>query len=354
MSMKKVLMKGNDAVAEGAVQAGCMAYFGYPITPQNELTAYMSNRMVELGRVFVQSESELSAINMVFGAALTGTRSMTTSSSPGISLMQEGLSYMAGCELPAVIVNVQRGGPGLGNISGSQSDYFQATKGGGHGDYHLIVLAPNSVEEMFYHTQKAFDLADKYRTPVMVLADGILGQMREPVNIPDLSSPKDSSQLPVGNWILDGCKNRAPRKINSLYMKEGELEELNLKLLARYKKIKEAEVLYETTDIDNTEIVLVAFGTSSRICKSVIQSLHKQGIKVGMIRPVTLWPFPSDIISKTADKVKLMLVIEMNYGQMLEDVRLAVNGKCPVYFYGRAGGGIPEVDVICNKVKKLL
>jgi 2-oxoglutarate ferredoxin oxidoreductase subunit alpha len=348
----RILMKGNDAVGEGAIQAGCQAYFGYPITPQNEITAYMAKKMLEEGRVFIQAESEIAAINMVFGASLTGARAMTSSSSPGISLKQEGISYMVGCELPGVVVNIQRGGPGLGNISGAQGDYFQATRGGGHGDYYLIVLAPASVQEMYDLTREAFDLADKYRNPVIILADGILGQMLEPVRIgkenpmPNFDTKKD--------WILNGCKEREPRMVRSLLMDEGALEEHNWKLNKKYEEMKRSEVRVETGNLEDAEVALVGYGTSARICREAMETARKKGMRVGLIRPITLWPFPEKVIAKNVDKLKAFLVLEMSLGQMVEDVRLATDGKCPVYFYGRPGGGIPEVDVVVDRIERIL
>jgi len=343
-------MKGNIAIGEGAIKAGCKAYFGYPITPQNDLTAHMSKRMVELDRVFIQSESELAAINMVFGAALTGARAMTSSSSPGISLKQEGISYMAGCELPGVILNVQRGGPGLGNISGAQGDYFQATRGGGHGDYRTLVLAPDSVQEMYDLVQEAFDLADKYRNPVVILIDGVLGQMMEPV---ELEHDVKKYKLPPKDWILDGCKAREPRSIQSLYMKEGALEEHNWKLHEKYKKMKQ-DIKCETQHVDDAEIVLVAFGVSARVCKSAMQLARKKGIKVGLIRPITLFPFPEEEILKATEHVKKFLVVEMNLGQMVEDVKLIINSKADVRFYGRPGGGLSSQEEIVNEISRIL
>lgn len=346
--MKKVLMKGNHAIVEGAIQAGCTAYFGYPITPQNEITGHMAKRMGEEGRVFIQSESEIAAISMVFGASVAGARALTSSSSPGISLKQEGISYMAGCELPGVIVNIQRGGPGLGNISASQSDYFQATRGGGHGDYRTIVLAPYSVQEMYDLTRKSFELADKYRMPVIILADGYLGQIFEPVLIKDkLESIKFEK-----NWILDGCKNRKPRLIRSLFMGENELENHNWKLKKVYDTIVKKEVIYKALLIDDASVVLVAFGIPARICETAIAKLRSRGIKAGLVRPITLWPFPSGIISRLAQKVEAFIVIEMNLGQMVEDVKLAVNGMTRVLFYGRPGGGLPEVSQIVKISRK--
>ncbi len=348
---KKLLMKGNEALAEAAVRAGCKCYFGYPITPQNEIPEYMSRRMPEVGGVFLQAESEIAAINMVFGASAMGARAMTSSSSPGISLKQEGISYLAGAELPAVIVNIQRGGPGLGNISASQADYFQAVKGGGHGDYRMLVYAPASVQEMIDLTIRAFDMADKYRNPVMILADGVLGQMMEPVEFKEIKK----IYLPPKTWALTGAKGREPNLIRSLYLKkEGELEQRNLELKKKYDLMKENEIMCESHLIDDAEIVIVAYGTSARVGKGAMNQLRKEGIKAGMIRPITLFPFPEKIISDTADRIKRFLVIEMSLGQMVEDVRLAVNGKAEVGFYGRTGGGIVNVEEACDNIKKML
>lgn len=345
--MKKTLLKGNIALCEGALAAGCRAYFGYPITPQNEVPAYMSERMAELGGVFIQAESELAAINMVMGASICGFRAMTSSSSPGISLMQEGISYLAGCELPAVIANVQRGGPGLGNISGAQGDYFQATKGGGHGDYRMIVLAPSTVQEMYDLTYEAFDLADKYRNPVMILADGVVGQMMEPAQLNKKNLTPDD--LPKKDWILDGCAGRKPRLIRSLLMAEGALKEHNYKLAEKYKKITAQEIRYEADNLDNSEVVLVGFGLCGRIIKEV-QMLARKKKSVGFIRPITLWPFPSEVINRLSRKVKKIVVVEMNLGQMLEDVKLAVAGRTEVEFVGVPGGGIPTPEEILAKI----
>lgn len=348
----KVLMCGNEALAEASIMAGLDAYFGYPITPQNEIPEYMSRRMPEEGRVFVQSESEIAAINMVFGASAVGMRAMTTSSSPGISLMQEGISYLAGAELPAVIVNIMRGGPGLGNISPAQSDYFQATRGGGHGDYRTIVLAPASVQEMADFMFSAFDLADQYRTPVMVLADGILGQMMEPVCLRQM--PR--RELPAKDWALTGKGSRPDGKQNivrSLLMIEGALEEHNKKLLAKYHAIEKDEILYEQYDIEDADIVLVAYGTAARIARSAVSKARQEGIRAGLIRPITLWPFPSDAISMASESAAAVITVEMSLGQLVEDVRLAVNGKSPVHFVGRTAGGVPEVDSVLEKVRRL-
>ncbi|MDI6641415.1 MAG: 3-methyl-2-oxobutanoate dehydrogenase subunit VorB [Elusimicrobiota bacterium] len=349
---KKVLLQGNIAICEGAIAAGCFAYFAYPITPQNEISAYMARRMPELNRVFLQSESEIAAINMVFGAALTGCRAMTTSSSPGISLMQEGISYLCGCELPCVIANIVRGGPGLGNISGSQADYFQTTKGGGHGDYRLITLAPDSVQEMYDLTYLAFDLADKYRNPVMILSDGYTAQMMEPIEI-------KNEKLKIKNyekdWILDGCKNREPRKIRSLFMGEGELEKHNWKLNEKYNRIKQTEQRVELYNTDDAEIIIVAQGIAARISKGAVELGRKNGLRVGLIRPITLWPFTEKAIREliTYGKVKKFLVVELNLGQMIEDVKLSVNGKVPVEFLGRPGGTIFTPEEIYEQLKEL-
>ncbi len=341
-------MCGNEALAEAAIIAGCRFYAGYPITPQNEIPAYMSKRMPEAGGVFIQSESELAAINMVFGSSLTGTRAMTSSSSPGISLKQEGISYLAACELPAIIVNIMRGGPGLGNIGPSQSDYFQAVKGGGHGDYHQIVIAPASVQEIADLTMLSFDLADKYRTPVMILGDGILGQMMEPVEFKAETKPEIKK-----DWILDGCKGRKPRIIKSLILSDGELEKFNLKLQKKYNQIKDIEQRCEVLYGDDSEITLVAYGTPSRICRSVVEKLRKKGKSIGMIRPITLWPFPERAFKELAKNVKSFLVVEMSCGQMIEDVKLAIDCARPVHFYGRTGGEIPGEDEIIKEIEHI-
>lgn len=346
---ERVLMCGNEALAEAAILAGCDAYFGYPITPQNEVPAYMSRRMPEEGRVFVQSESELAAINMVFGASATGKRAMTSSSSPGISLMQEGISYLAGAELPAVVVNVMRGGPGLGNISPAQSDYFQATRGGGHGDYRTIVLGPSSVQELVDCMPLAFDLADRYRMTVMVLADGILGQMMEPIVFKTNPRPK----LPTKDWALTGAKDREQNIVRSLWLGEGVLEKHNNKLKAKYEQIEKNEVLCEQYEVDDAEIIVVAYGVAARIVRGAVTKAREEGIKVGWIRPITLWPFPTEQISRAADEFRLFLTVEMSTGQMVEDVKLAVAGKAPVIFYGRPGGGVPTVDELLDKIRQL-
>ncbi|MFH1414259.1 MAG: 3-methyl-2-oxobutanoate dehydrogenase subunit VorB, partial [Candidatus Omnitrophota bacterium] len=330
----------------------CRFYAGYPITPQNEIPAYMSRRMPEVGGVFIQSESELSAINMVFGAAAAGAVAMTSSSSPGMSLKQEGISYIAGADLPAVIVNVMRGGPGLGNIWPSQSDYFQATRGGGHGDYHPIVLAPSSVQECYELAGRAFDLADRYRTPVIILGDGMLGQMMEPVIVKSQITNPKSQKKP---WALTGCKGRKPNIAKSFYMKEGDLEAFNLKLQKKYRLIQEKEQLSESLFLDDAKVILVAYGSMARIVNSAVSKLRQKNKKVGLIRPISLWPFPKKIFKGLTLRSKNLkfLVIEMSYGQMIEDVQLALNGNSGVEFIGRAGGGIPTEEQIIKKVRLL-
>ncbi|MGE5294563.1 MAG: 3-methyl-2-oxobutanoate dehydrogenase subunit VorB [Solirubrobacterales bacterium] len=346
---ERILMCGNEAMAEAAIIAGCDAYFGYPITPQNEISAYMARRMPEEGRVFIQSESELAAINMVFGASATGKRAMTSSSSPGVSLMQEGLSYMAGAELPAVVINVMRGGPGLGNIGPSQADYFQATRGGGHGDYRTIVLGPGSVQEMADCVALAFDLADQYCITAMILADGVLGQMMEPLSL----EPKPRRQLPAKTWALTGAKDRPQNIVRSLWLADGALEAHNNKLQAKYEEIRRKEVLCEEYRLDDAEIVIVAYGISARISRSAIDQARDEGIPAGLIRPITLWPFPSEQISRVAENFPIFLTVEMSAGQMVEDVRLAVAGKAPVLLHGRPGGGLPTVDEIVERIRQL-
>jgi 2-oxoglutarate ferredoxin oxidoreductase subunit alpha len=347
--LKKVLMTGNEALAEAAIQAGCRFYAGYPITPQNEVPEYMSWRMPEVGGVFIQAESELAAINMVFGASASGTRSMTSSSSPGISLKQEGISYLAGAELPAVIANIQRGGPGLGNISGSQADYFQAVKGGGHGDYKLLVYAPWNLQEMWDLTMKAFDKADEYRNPVMILSDGVVGQMMEPL----VQTPYIHPELPLKDWVVTGCAGREPNVIKSLFMGEGELEKRNWKLKEKYDRVKEAEVMCDSLYIDDAELVVTAYGIGARIVSSAVRQLRKEGIKVGLFRPVTLFPFPEKEIAQLCDGKRRFLTIEMNMGQMVEDVRLSVNGKAEVDFYGRPGGAVLTPEEMYGVIKDI-
>jgi len=347
MVKTKILLSGNEAIAQGAIQAGCSFYAGYPITPQNEIIAYMAKYMPQRG-VFIQAESELAAINMVYGASAAGARAMTSSSSPGISLKQEGISYIAGAQLPAVIVNIMRGGPGLGNIAPAQSDYFQATRGGGHGDYRLIVLAPGSVQEAYDLTQTGFDLADKYRIPVMILGDGILGQMMEPVQL----STKKNKANTFKSWALTGCKGRKPNIVKSFFLREGALEEANLKRQRIYEIIRQKEERCEELFCSDAQVVLVAYGTMARIAKSAISQLRGMGKKVGLIRPISLWPFPQKPFNLKNKKVKY-LVLEMSYGQMLEDVKLAVGGKRRVEFLGRSGGGVPSEEQIMHKVKQI-
>ena len=347
---EQTLMCGNEALAEAAIMAGLDAYFGYPITPQNEIPAYMSLRMPQEDRVFIQSESELAAINMVFGAAATGKRAMTSSSSPGVSLMQEGISYLAGAELPSVIVNIMRGGPGLGNIAPSQGDYFQATRGGGHGDYRTITLAPASVQEMADFMPLAFDLADQYRTPVMVIADGILGQMMEPVTL----EKKTSRKLPSkDDWTVTGADNREQHIVRSLLLGDRALEEHNYKLKEKYDQIEKNEVLCEQYSIEDSDIVLVSFGAVARIVRSAVNLARQQGIKAGWIRPVTLWPFPTKQFAEAANDMRIFLTLEMNNGQMVDDVKLAVNGKAPVMFKGWPGGAVPTIEEVLELIKQL-
>ncbi|MBN1674671.1 MAG: 3-methyl-2-oxobutanoate dehydrogenase subunit VorB [Kiritimatiellae bacterium] len=340
-------MTGNEVIGEAAIRAGCDCYFGYPITPQNEIPAYMSKHMPEKGRVFVQAESELAAINMVFGASVAGKRAMTTSSSPGISLKMEGISYLAAARLPGVIVNVQRGGPGLGNIAPAQSDYFQATKGGGHGDYHLIVLAPASVQECHDLTIKAFELSDKHRTPVMVLIDGGIGKTMEPVVLHEGPPPR----VPPKPWALTGARKRKPRFIRSLFLVDGELEQHNDVLQESYRRILAEEIRYVETATDDCDVLLVAYGLSARIANAALQQARADGMKVGLLRPVTLWPFPYGRLEALSRSVRRMLVVEMSSGQMVEDVQLAVAGRVPVDFYGRTGGGLPLASAILARLR---
>lgn len=348
---EKVLMKGNEALAESAMRAGCRFFFGYPITPQTELAAYMSKRMPKVGGTYLQAESEVAAINMVYGASAAGARVMTSSSSPGISLKSEGVSYMAGADLPGVIINVQRGGPGLGGIQPSQSDYWQATRALGHGDFQIVVYAPSTVQEMCDLAYGAFDVADKYRVPVMILADGMLGQMMEPVVLPE---PIDPADLPEKEWATSGHQNkRAHNVVNSLYLTADELERLNVERYERYAVIKRDEQRAETYLTEDADIVLVAFGASARIARSAVNTARAQGIKAGLIRPITLWPYPVDAIEATIGTAKTFLTVEMNMGQMVDDVRLAVNGRVPVEFYGRTGGVIPTPAEVLARIVEI-
>ncbi len=345
----KVLMKGNEAIAEAAIKAGCRHYFGYPITPQTEIAAYMAKRMPKIGGVFLQAESEISAINMVYGVAGTGMRVMTSSSSPGVSLKQEGISYMAGADLPALIVNVQRGGPGLGGIQPSQSDYFQSTKGGGHGDYRLIVLTPASVQEMADLTILAFDLSEKYRVPAMLLADGTMGQMMEPVELPEVEVKTVEK-----DWTVTGTQmKRKHNIINSLYLSPEELEKTNIERFERYKTIEENEARYEEFMMEDAEYCVVAFGIASRVSKNAVIAARNMGIKVGMIRPITIWPFPKKPLAEAADKVKAFLSVELSMGQMIEDVKLATECKKPVTLCNRVGGMIPTPEQVLESIVKM-
>ena len=344
----KVIMKGNEALAEAAILAGCRHYFGYPITPQTEVAAYMAKKMPKIGGTFLQAESEVAAINMVIGVASAGKRVMTSSSSPGISLKSEGLSYLAGCDLPALIVNVQRGGPGLGGIQPSQADYFQATRGSGHGDYHLLVFAPSTVQEMVTLTVKGFELADKYRMPAMLLADGTLGQMMEPVVL-DIDEIKTCEKP----WALTGTElKREHNIVNSLFLQPEELEKVNFARYEMYKEIEENEPMYDTYLMDDADICIVAFGIAARVSKNAIDAARAEGIKVGMIRPITLWPFPKKALLEAADKVNSFISVELSMGQMIEDIELAIRCKKPVSLCNRVGGMIPTTEDILNSIRK--
>ena len=345
---EKVLMKGNEAIAEAAIRAGCRHYFGYPITPQTEIAAYMAKRMPKIGGTFLQAESEIAAINMVYGVAGAGFRVMTSSSSPGVSLKQEGISYIAGSDLPALIVNVQRGGPGLGGIQPSQSDYFQATKGGGHGDYHLIVLAPASVQEMADLTVKAFDLSDKYRIPAMLLADGTMGQMMEPVSLEGITEHKVEKP-----WAVTGTQmKRKHNIINSLYLKPEELEKINFARYERYAEVEKNEPMWEEYMMEDAEYCVVAYGIAARVSKNAVTAARANGVKVGLIRPVTLWPFPTEALAAAAKKVKAFVSVELSMGQMIEDIRLATGCSRPVTLCNRAGGMIPDPEQVLEAIAK--
>lgn len=345
---ERVLMKGNEAIAEAAIRAGCRHYFGYPITPQTEIAAYMAKKLPKIGGVFLQAESEIASINMVYGAAATGTRVMTSSSSPGISLKAEGLSYIAGSDVPAFVVNVQRGGPGLGGIQPSQSDYFQATKGGGHGDYRMIVLAPASVQEMASLTIKGFDLADKYNMISMILADGTIGQMMEPISFED--AEVNTYEKP---WALTGTEcARKHNIVNSLYLKPDELEAKNFERFEKYAVVEENEPMWEEYMMEDAEICVVAFGIASRVAKNAVVAARAEGIKAGLIRPITLWPFPKKALAAAAEKVNGFVSVELSMGQMIEDVRLATGCKKPVALCNRAGGMIPSPDEVLESLRK--
>jgi len=341
-------MKGTDAIAEAAIQAGCRCYFGYPITPQNEIPEYMSRRMDEVGGVFLQGESEIASINMVHGAAATGARAMTSSSSPGISLKQEGLSFLAAQEIPAVIVNIVRGGPGLGNIAPSQGDYYQATRGGGHGDYRMPVFAPASIQELYDITMESFDIADIYRTPVMIVGDGMMGQMMEPI-VMHAPPPAD---LPPKDYILTGAQGRPSRILRSLILHPPEMEEHNWKLKRKYDLMRQTLPRHEEFMTDDATMVVVAYGTAARIAKGAVKRARSEGLKVGLLRPVTLWPFPDEAVATVAKKAKLFLVFEMSTGQMIDDVRLAVGGSVECVFYGRPGGVVPAPQEIQRIIER--
>lgn len=349
--MSKVLMKGNEAIGAAAIKAGCKAFFGYPITPQNEIPEYMSREMPKSGGVFVQAESEVAAINMVYGAAGCGVRVMTSSSSPGIALKQEGISYIAGAELPAVIVNIVRGGPGLGGIQPAQSDYNQATRGGGNGDYKLLVYAPANLQEMVDLVQESFDKADYYRNPVMVVGDGMIGQMMEPIEFKEI--PK--MELPEQPWATTGTGGtRKPNVINSLFLKPEELELHNIHLTKKINTMKANEQRFESYNMENPQVICVAYGTTSRIVKNAIKALKEEGIEIGLIRPITLWPFPEKAFETLPETAKAILSVEMSMGQMIDDIKIVSNGRLPVDFYGRSGGMIPTPEAIIEKLRVMV
>jgi 2-oxoglutarate ferredoxin oxidoreductase subunit alpha len=345
---RRLFIKGNEALALGAIKAGCRYYFGYPITPQNDIPEYLSKHLAKMEGCFIQAESEVASINMLLGASAAGARAMTSSSSPGISLMQEGISYLAGSELPAVIVNITRSGPGLGGISASQGDYFQATRGGGHGDYRTLVLAPHSVQEMHDLTFLAFDLADKYRNPAVVLGDAVLGQMQETM----IDRGYHPMKLPPKDWTLAGAAGRKPRLIKSLYLKEGEMEQHNWKLFDKYRRMKSEEVRYEISQEVDARLMVVAFGTAARVSKTAIRLARTEGLKVGLFRPITLFPFPEQALLQLSTRVKRFLSIEMNTGQMVEDVKLSVGGDADVHFYGHPPGSPPIPEELLDAIKK--
>ncbi len=348
--MAKSLMKGNEVIAEAAIRAGCRLYFGYPITHHTEISETLAQRMPKVGGLCLQAESEIAAINMVLGAASTGARVLTSSSSPGLSLKSEGISYIVGSDLPCVIVNVQRGGPGLGGIQPSQADYYQATRAMGHGDMHLIVLAPASVQEIGDMTQEAFDLADCYRTPVMILSDGAMGQMMEPVDF-EGHTPRE---LPEKDWAACGTEGKRKHNIvNSLYIQPDELEKIVDERFERYNTIAEKEVRYEDYLTEDADIILVAYGITARIAKSAINTCRKNGIKVGLMRPITLWPFPEKHLAELGEQTKAFLTVELSKGQMVNDVKLAVEGRAPVHFYGRTGGMMPSVEEVIAEIEKI-
>ena len=346
---ERFLMKGNEALAQAAIQAGCKHFFGYPITPQTELAAYMSKKMPKIGGTYLQAESEIAAANMVLGAAGAGVRALTSSSSPGISLKTEAISYMAGSDVPCLIINVQRGGPGLGGIQPSQADYWQATKAPGHGDFQVLVFAPSTVQEMVDLVGKAFDLGDKYRMPAMILADGMLGQMMEPVVIPDAVT-----ELPVKDWAVNGHQGKRKHNVvNSLYLTPQALEELVVKRFKRYEIVKENEQMAEEYCTEDADYIVVAYGASSRVAHSAVDKAREKGIKVGLVRPITLWPFPTDVLQKVAKTAKSFLCVEMSMGQMVDDVKIAIDCVKPVIYFGRTGGIIPTPTEILEQIEKL-
>ena len=349
---EKRLMYGNFAVVEGVIYAGCRFFAGYPITPQNEIPEYMSIRMNAVGGVFLQTESEIAAINMLFGAAATGKRAMTSSSSPGISLMQEGISYIAGADMPVLVVNVVRGGPGLGNIAPAQSDYYQATRGGGHGDYFTITLAPNSAQELFEFPRLAFELAEKYRNPALILSDGLLGQMMEPVEFS--YEPIDPKSLPEKEWALSGCKNRERRVVRSYDLRVGKLEEWNWRRYEKYQAIRKNEQRFEAMHCDDADLVVVAYGTCARVSGAAVRMARDKGLKVGLLRPITLWPFPNDVLADMSKRVENFLVVEMSLGQMIDDVKLATECRAKIHFHGRPGGEVPTPPEVYGKIEEAL
>ena len=348
---EKILMKGNEALGEAAIRAGCLHFFGYPITPQTELAAYMAKKMPKVGGTYLQAESEIAAINMVLGASAAGVRAMTSSSSPGISLKGEGISYMAGSDLPGLIINVQRGGPGLGGIQPSQADYWQATRGGGHGDYHILVLAPSTVQEMVDLVSLAFDLAETYRMPAMLLADGMLGQMMEPVSFENVPEPRRVEKP----WAANGHENRRPHNvINSLYLSPQTLEDLVVERYQRYQKVQETEQRAEMYRTEDAELVVVAYGASARIARSAVMQAREEGLKVGLVRPITLWPFPEKALKEALKTAKAYLSVEMSMGQMIDDVRLAIDCRKPVALCSRTGGMIPTPDEVLGKIHAMM
>jgi 2-oxoglutarate ferredoxin oxidoreductase subunit alpha len=348
-TIDKVLITGNDAMAQAAICAGCRAYFGYPITPQNEILEYMATHMPAVGGAFIQAESEVAAINMCYGSSAAGVRTMTSSSSPGISLKMEGISYIAGADLPCVIINVMRGGPGLGNIAPAQGDYFQATKGGGHGGYRMIVLSPGTIAEAVELVMLAFNLADEYLVPVMILADGMLGHMMEPVVLPE---PLDLNSIPGKPWAITGARDRDPNIVTSYAIDPEDLNQINTKRQSRYKQIEEKEVQYRETETADATIVIVAYGTMARIAGTAVRMARSQGIKLGMVQPITLWPFPYAPIRTLSSRVNIILTVEMSEGQMIEDVRLAVGDRAETPFYGELGGLVPTPKDILREVKR--